>query len=247
VSSIGLIVALAQECRSLTSRKVPEGRSHRLDDGRLLVRAGAGPDAARKAAGLLLELGATALVSWGCAAGLDPRLQPGDLVIPAAIRQPDGALLRTDPVAVQALLDRLLPTLNPIVDTLLETPVIVGMADEKERLFRDSGAVAADMESAAVARVAAERGVPFLAVRSVADPAAMSLPPSIAAAFDDQGRLHLNRLFRSLLLRPGDIPGLIGVGRHFRLALATLSRVNALAGTDLFGPGGDSARRCPAS
>lgn len=247
MSSVGLIVALAEECHSLTSGRVPERQCHRLADGRLLVRAGAGPEAARRAAELLLDQGASALVSWGCAGGLDPRLQPGDLVVPSAIRQPDGALLRTDPAALQALLDRLTPELNPIVDILLETPVIVSAANDKERLFRDSGAVAADMESAAVARVAIGRGVPFLAVRSIADPAGMSLPPSIAAAFDPQGRLHLNRLLSSLLLRPRDIPGLIGVGRHFRLALATLGRVNALAGADLVGARQDASRCCTAS
>lgn len=242
MSSVGLIVALAEECRSLTTARVAERECRRLDPARLLVRAGAGPDAARRAAALLADQGASVLVSWGCAAGLDPALRSGDLVLPGSVRQADGQPLEVDGHWHRRLAAGLRPHLNFSCGTLQETVAILATAAEKRDLARQTGAVAADMESAAVARVAAERGLPFLAIRTIVDAAAADVPPSVAAAFDDQGRLRLGRLLGCLLLRPADIPGLIGLGRHFRLAMATLHRVNLLAGADWFGALPDRTR-----
>ncbi len=47
----------------------------------------------------------------------------------------------------------------------------------KATLRAASGALAIDMESAAVAEAAAEAGVPFLVLRVIADPADRAIPP----------------------------------------------------------------------
>ena len=60
------------------------------------VRAGGGtPAGAAAAARALIEEGATALVSFGLAGGLDPELRPGRVLIPSIILA-DGETWRTD-------------------------------------------------------------------------------------------------------------------------------------------------------
>lgn len=233
MSAVGLIVALSQESRSLTRHRIKPGQCFKLDHNRLLVVSDTGPEAARRAAVTLLKAGAKSLVSWGCAGGLHPDLQPGDLVIPGQIVQSGGVAIGTDSDWSNRLAERLAHYLSVNTGKLLETAYIISEASEKSRLFGETGAVALDMESASVARVAAELGAPFIAIRSIIDPASVTLPPSIASSFDARGHLQLANLLVKCLFRPSDILDLIQLGRHFKLAMSTLVKVDSLLQHDL--------------
>ena len=101
---------------------------------------------------------------------------------------------------------------------------------QKQALFARTGAVAVDMESAAIAEVAASRGLPFVAVRAVLDPAARSLPQSAVGAVDSSGRLLVKDLVRALLRHPADLPGVLWLWSDLRLARGTLAMVARRAG-----------------
>ena len=75
VTKVGILVAMAVECRSLTLKKIPERGYLELDGGCLIGLSGAGPEAASRCSYMLAEAGVKALISWGCAAALDPRLK----------------------------------------------------------------------------------------------------------------------------------------------------------------------------
>lgn len=233
---VGIVVALAAEGRSLTSRPLPRGDCLDLKDGTLLIVADAGREAAFSAAARLADAGATALISWGCAAALDPRLKPGDLVLPRSVLEKGG---KTLPVAAdwhKRVFSRLDGHLSLSDGAVTESLTIVSTAAEKAALFAATGAVALDMESAAVASVAGQRGLPAVVVRSIVDPAGLAVPPSVQAAFDAGGKLHLRKLLIGLMQHPGDVPGLIQLGWHFRAAMQTLRKVKALAGQSLGNP-----------
>lgn len=159
----------------------------------LVACAGAEPEVAARA---LLAAGATRLLSFGLAGGLDPALAPGTLVLATAIidgdsRYPtDGAWADTLalPGAVRAAL---LGETKP-----LATPAA------KAAAFVASGAVAVDMESGAVARVAASAGVPVLALRAIADPAGRAVPGAALRIIDGQGRIRLRAALAAMLLHP---------------------------------------------
>jgi adenosylhomocysteine nucleosidase len=68
---------------------------------------------------------------------------------------------------------------------------------------------AVDLESAAWARVAAERGIPYLILRSVLDRAEEDLPEFLARCQAPDGGLSRAKVVRHALLRPGLVPGLI--------------------------------------
>jgi adenosylhomocysteine nucleosidase len=92
------------------------------------------------------------------------------------------------------------------------------------------------MESGAVAAQALGAGVPFLAVRVIADPASASIPMSALAIVDEFGRLRVFKLIEVLGRDPTAVPALIRQGRYFHAAQRTLRRIVRLAGNKFLIP-----------
>jgi len=105
-------------------------------------------------------------------------------------------------------------------------------------LFQQTGAIGVDMESAAVAAVAQEARVPFVAVRVVADSADILLPNSALNACDEFGRLNFLKLIRGLAGRPNELFPLIRLARDYRAARRTLTLVARLIESNLLLPQG---------
>ena len=99
--------------------------------------------------------------------------------------------------------------------------------ESKVQAHYDTYSVIVDMESGAVARVAARHGLPFAAVRAVCDPAGFALPPLALEALDSGGRIGAWRVLRSVLRRPGQIPALIALSGHASEARAALARLTS--------------------
>ncbi len=95
---------------------------------------------------------------------------------------------------------------------------------EKRAAFEATGAHAVDLESAAVARAAARRRIPFAALRAVADPAGRPLPRAALAALDHQGRVGLLRVALTALANPAEFPLLLALARDAARARAALLR-----------------------
>ncbi len=89
-----------------------------------------------------------------------------------------------------------------------------------------SGAVnpVVEMESAAVARVAAAHGIPFLALRVISDPWNEELGFSIDEFCDDGMRIRPAKVLGVILRRPRIIPQLIRLARNSRTAAVGLAR-----------------------
>ena len=186
------------------------------------TRAGGGtPHGATLAAEHLVATGVTALISVGVAGGLNPALPPGTIVIPANIITPDRTYA-TDP-SLTARLG------GPRHILYAGTAIIVTRA-EKALLFGETGADAIDLESGAVAKVAAKYSLPFAAIRALIDPASETLPPAALAALDAAGAIAIGRVLASILRYPGQIPDLVRLVRHAATARAALRRHVALHG-----------------
>jgi adenosylhomocysteine nucleosidase len=207
-----------------------------LDAQCLLAVSGAGPEAAARAAASLAEAGAEALISWGCAAALAPELAPGDLVLAEYILAADGEVLQASPHWRHCLHDIAAGAGLRVHDGLLaESASIVATAAAKHSLHAASHAIAVDMESAAVARAALYLHLPFLAVRAIADPAAMAIPQAVLRAMDAQGKVSVPRLLAYALLHPTEFIGLLHLGRYFSAAMKTLRQTSALSRALHFG------------
>jgi adenosylhomocysteine nucleosidase len=232
---VGIVCALSAEARALGPVKELEPPLAVLDDGTLLAVNGMGWAAAAAAASALAGAGAAALISFGLAGGLDPVLEPGAILLPAQILSPEDAPIATaGPWRVRlerAFAPQGLAALVASGPLLTSRRAIASVA-AKGALFRDSGAVAVDMESYAVAQVALAQGLPFLAVRVIVDAAGDSLPQAVAVAADAAGKLRPWRLIGALIRSPAELAPLLRLARRFRAAhhsLAAAARALALA------------------
>ncbi len=84
---------------------------------------------------------------------------------------------------------------------LLTWPDLVGDPQEKKRLGRHYQALAVDMETAVLARLCHEHGVPFTCVRVISDDLNTPLSPHLIALLQ-RGRVSAPRLALSLLRQP---------------------------------------------
>jgi len=221
----GVVVALPEELATLTRGKPARGECFAISDQVLVVYAGAGPLNAAKAAKSLIDNGVTALISWGCAAGLSPELRPGDLLLPERVLSEQGECFNIDKTWLQHWLFLLSGNLSINTGSLLESSRIVSASREKQDLHSRTGAAGLDMESAAVIKAAQAKSLPCLVVRAVADPVNMDLPEAVVQALNPDGQIELTKLLGYLLAHPGQVSGLIKLGLHFHAAQKTLKIV----------------------
>jgi adenosylhomocysteine nucleosidase len=187
-SGLGIVVGLAAEARVARPLGWPTAVGGGTYAGALL------------AAERLVRSGVRALVSFGVAGGLDPALRPGTLVVPHEVLA-DGQRVPTDPT-----LGRRLGGASAIV--MLGHDRIVASAAAKIALFRSTQAGAVDLESGAVALVAARHRIPFAVLRAICDPAERDLPPAALIAPDRNGAIALARVIGSIFTRPKQLPAL---------------------------------------
>jgi adenosylhomocysteine nucleosidase len=169
-------------------------------------------------ASALLTEGADGLISFGIAGGLAPGLPPGTVVVATEVIAEDG---RQYPA---------LETATGLMQGAVRAPIagaaaIVARAEAKQTLYRRTGAVAVDLESADVARLCADAGVPLAVIRAIADPAERDLPPAALIGLGPDGKVDLGAVLGSVLRQPRQIPALLAVALDTRRALAALDRV----------------------
>lgn len=223
--TIGILVALPEELSTLTRLKLAPGDCVSIADNILLAFAGAGPANAERATQLLVARGAKKLISWGCAAALSPLLKPGDLMLAEQLLSEQQQVFDTDPLWRKRLHELLGKQLPISSGNLAESSHIVRNTSDKQEIYRKTGAIAVDMESCAVAKVAERANLPCLAIRTIADPVSMSLPLAVTQAFNSQGQIETNKVLRFLLTHPWEAPSLIKLGLHFHAAQKSLKIV----------------------
>ena len=154
MNGVGVVAALAAEARAL-------GATGARSDGSFLLVSGIGAAAAASAASSLIDSRVTALMTFGLAGGLDPALAAGAIVLPEEVIARDGSRFATS----SEWLDRVRAAMHerdaPVGGALLTSTVALESIADKADAFRDTGAVAVDMESVAVAQVAAAHRLPF--------------------------------------------------------------------------------------
>jgi len=238
VTQLGIVAALPAEARCLAGwpdqyQHVPDTSSSlpsKQIKKPLLSVSGMGPEAAQAAAARLVEYGAAALLSWGCAGALSKKIRPGELLLPHTILTEDGQALHTHKIWQKNLVDHLPGTLKWHEGILVESSNMVSGPEKKQELARHFDAIAVDMESAGIGRVAKQEGIPFMVIRAVADTADEELPPCIAETMDNKGHLQMRRLLPALVHQPRLWPQLIRLSRHFHAATKTLKFVSEQSG-----------------
>jgi len=190
---IAIIAALRREIDELLSSEtrhvqyLQEGKSatYILDDFSITC-AGIGPYAASKAANALIQqLHPELVISVGFAGAADPSLNAGAVITPKTVIDSRSGL-----------------TFSTIrgEGVLVSSPKIVN-AQEKAQLRQRYGAVAVDMEAAAVAEQAHHYGIPFLAVKSISDTAEATLP-DLGRFVEEDGSFSTSSFLTYLIFHP---------------------------------------------
>jgi adenosylhomocysteine nucleosidase len=164
---------------------------------------------------------ANCLMSFGIAGALAPDLRAGDVVISAEVVSEDNRW-RVDK-QFQVRVAALAREIDAFEGPVLGASAILATEAAKNRAWRETGALAVDLESEVVARVASQAGIPFLVVRTIADTACRELPPAALIPLSEAGTPNLARVLGSVLRRPRQIATLIRLARETRMALLALA------------------------
>jgi adenosylhomocysteine nucleosidase len=164
---------------------------------------------------------ASCLVSFGIAGGLAPQLRAGDVVISAEVLS-DGERWQAAP-SFRARVAELTAEIDAFEGPVLGTAQIIASTVEKRRTWMETGALAVDLESDVVARIACSARIPFVVVRTIADTAYRALPPAALIPLAKNGTPKLAHVLASVLRRPRQVAELFGLARETRAALAALA------------------------
>jgi adenosylhomocysteine nucleosidase len=227
LNATGVVAALDREARVLGPALQCKGGCEVLAGGTLRTVSGMGCASAAVAAHRLVDAGATALISWGMAGGLDPDLEAGAICLPREVVAPDGMRFATTS-SWRETLAASIASYRPVASGALVTSShpIAGIA-AKAAARRETGAVAVDMESSAVAEVAAASRLPFMVVRVIVDTALDRIPASVMAA-GESGHVRIVRLLAGLARSPAEISSLLRLARRYRAAIRSLRAIAKL-------------------
>lgn len=231
---VAVLAAMASELRGIGRRssgsrsRLGIGDTHAVRFGErsaVLRITGEGPrNAARATQTLLDSVMPSAVVVVGVAGGLTPDLPFGGLLVAREVR--DGDL----PVPAPDLrwLARIPDVPGVYGGTIISRGSMLCTRESKASVrtgLRKGESAAVDLETAAVARVAAHRGVPYIAVRAICDTAGESLPLDFNRFRDDSGRIDRIKVARHALVRPGLFVPLWRLRRRVALCAENLARL----------------------
>lgn len=195
----------------------------------VVVETGMGFKNAARATEVVIEtMAPSLLISTGFCGGVSKNLLVGDVVVAkemyiaanglieqVSINIPDSSL--TLAARSQATGARIFGGAFAGTPTIMQKSALARLLPD-----RTVNAVV-EMESAAIAIVAAESGIPLIALRSVSDPFDEELGFSLDEFCDRHMRIRPAKVLWTMLRKPRIIPQLIRLARNSRIAADTLS------------------------
>jgi adenosylhomocysteine nucleosidase len=217
METIGLIAAMNQESDALIrlikgSKRISLGqfkgfRFHCGDRSCVLIITGWGRKRAGEATRLLLaEANPQMLISFGIAGAVRSDLQIGDVVISTKScvledglpGQPQRLATLSGPAwkaVTEALLQEKASVFQGTTLTTHGSQVVMKQEDEFPHAVLD-------METAGIAKVAAEKEVPLVSIRSISDNPQAPIPIDLQAAVDEEDNLLTGKLFMMIMRDP---------------------------------------------
>jgi adenosylhomocysteine nucleosidase len=211
---IAFVCAMPMELQALRRlvrlRKTGSGYAGRIGDRKVVAGVtGVGTALARAATVRLLD---AADVEWvivvGIAGAIGNQIPIGTLVLPQlVVSGADGSAFRPKPLGVGTPYGKLWTTDELILDQAQHADL------------RVDGVVALDMETAAVAKVCDERGIPWSVVRAISDRASDgTVDTEIFGLIRPDGSQNLPAVARYLIRHPGGLPLLMQLANGAKLA-----------------------------
>ena len=229
---VAIVTALPEELAPLLARL--RGRTaERSDDRRLwrgslgstpvlLACAGDGNESSlRGVRALLAGKRPRALLGAGVAGALTEDLAPGRVVFGERIFDSSGESAAADP----EWLGRARALSGAAGAAFFTSDRVACSPEERSALAArlPPGPAAVDLESASWARAAAEKGIPFLALRAISDGAGERLPGILSECQAPGGPVRRACVARRAILRPAALKSLLELRRRVRDASEALA------------------------
>jgi len=217
METIGLIAAIPleseallqciKECRRTTLGPFRAVRFQVMDRNCLLVTSGMGIKRAMDATRTLLTGSSPhLLISFGIAGAVNDDLKIGDVVVPGNTCLLDKGLpgqLRSLASLSEAAWNAAAQVMQPegarlvpgtAITTRSSQVVLPGMEGMPNPIL--------EMETAGIAQVAAEAGVPLVSIRSISDGPQAPIPLDLEAVLDENDNLRIGRMLMIILRHP---------------------------------------------
>jgi len=237
---IGIITAMPEETRAVVraiggTRKVQIGklavwRGQFAGHDVVIVEAGMGfANAARTAEKLVQYVCPDLIVSAGFCGGIAAELLVGDIVVATGLTIVSEKNLDQVPVEIPAacrnfVVRQAAEGRRVFGGLFASTPVIMPKSRLAAMLPPDASYPVVEMESAAIAIVAVENGIPLVGIRAVSDPLDEELGFSLDEFCDQRMRIRIPKVLLTITRKPRIIPQLIRLARNSRVAGASLSQ-----------------------
>lgn len=196
----------------------------------LLVESGIGfSNAARAAEILVRNARPELLISTGFCGGLTAELRVGDVVVAdnivMAVENGIGEIPLQLTNQIRTFVARQRAEGRRIVEGTYVSTLKIGSKRRLAALLSDRHPnPVVEMESGAIARIAAENHIPLLAIRAVSDSASEELEFSLEEFCDpDMRRIRPYRVLLTALRKPRIIPQIVRLAHNSRIAAASLS------------------------
>ncbi len=244
--NVGFVCGLQNEARCLTAAGIEEriaisgARTARAEElAQILLSEGAESLVSiGLAGGLDPRLGPGAVIVAECVIGWDRplpsgnrRLKLGDLARHPVNEDEEVAFESEQTEAGFSVDPDLRNRLLGVLSGKTWSGAVVGVhqavrsQDEKLGLYANTTALACDMESHAVAKVARNSDVPFAVLRVVSDPSNRYIPEAAIAGVTDTGGVSIGRALRGVAIRPWEMPEMLSLALDARIAFAALRSV----------------------
>lgn len=175
---------------------------------------GAGP---RNAARALEGFSPRPLLHVGFAGGLRPDALPGTRFVVRRALDAKGTIDISAGAFAQAAVAR---GARPAVIRTVSAPLDAAM---KARLAAEGGVDLVDMETAVIARAAADLGFDYFGLRIVSDGLLDEIPACVTQSWDGD-RFRTSAIVRGLFRRPDTLPRLLALGRKARALSKDIDR-----------------------
>ena len=217
METIGIIAAISQETQALLQRigqweRIPLGPFHAyrfrlLERDCLLIESGMGIQRATNAARALLAVADPQFfISFGVAGAVEDDLQVGDVVIASKTCILDQGipgqfyrLASFSDAARRAAAQALeLRGARYYSGTAITTPGSQIVLQQSQTIEHP----VLEMETAGIAQVAAEKGIPLLSLRAVSDGPQAPIPFDLETLMDEDANLRVGKLIKMVLRQP---------------------------------------------
>ena len=202
----------------------------------MVVQGGIGRKNAIKATSRLLEsANVDLLISAGVAGGIRPGLSVGDMVIAESVGyskqgdyDSDELQLESNFVCKKEIVQLARQISNELESkshfgNLLTVDKVISQASTKRKIGEQNSFLAVEMESAAVAEVAHEKGVGFAAIRSISDDIDDDLQLDYDNIISDEGKVKTASIALGVLKNPKSLALLSRLNKQTKIASKSLA------------------------